>query len=105
MTDTWGALGQSVPSAATLTDIYTVPAEKNCTVEVIACNRGASASVRLSHAVAGAADANAQYLIYDAGLGVGESRATLRFTMAAGDVLRAYSTTGNVAFNVNGIEE
>lgn len=105
MTDVWGALGQAIPSAATLTDVYTVPASKWATVEAIACNRGAAATVRLSHAVAGASDADAQYLLFDAGIDAGETRATLRFTMGPGDVVRAYSTTGNVAFNINGIEE
>lgn len=105
MSDTWGALGQSVPAAATLTDIYEVPADKKGTVEVIACNRGGAATVRLSHAVGGAADTDAQYLLYGAGLDAGETKVTLRFTVGPGDVLRGFSTTGTVAFNVNGIEE
>lgn len=103
MTDTWGALGQAFPSAATLTDIYT--ATNRGTVEVIVCNRGVDTSIRLSHAVAGAADSPAQYLLYNQGLVAGDTRVTARFVVASGDVLRGYSVSGNVAFNINGIEE
>lgn len=105
MSDTWGALAQSVPAATTLTDVYTVPAEKKGTVEAIMCNRGAQATIRLSHAKAGAADAAAQYLIYDNILPAAETKTTTRFTVGPGDVLRAYTDTGAVAFNINGIEE
>ena len=51
------------------------------------------------------ADTGAQYLLYDFAVAAGESKTTARFTMKATDVLRVYSDTGAVAFNVNGIEE
>ena len=105
MSEVWGALAQSLPAATTLTDAYTVPAEKHGTVEVIMCNRGAQAAIRLAHAKAGAVDANAQYLLFDAILPAADTRTTARFTVGAGDILRAYSDTGAVAFNINGIEE
>lgn len=105
MADVWGALGQSLPAATTLTGAYTVPSAKHATVEVVICNRGSAAIVRLSHAISGAADTGAQYLLYDFAVAAGESKTTARFTMKATDVLRVYSDTGAVAFNVNGIEE
>lgn len=106
MADVFGALAQSLPSATTLTDAYAVPASKRATVEVVACNRGGSAAtVRLSHAIAGAADTGAQYLLYDYSIGAGEAVSTARFTVKAADVVRVYSSSGSVAFNVNGIEE
>jgi uncharacterized membrane protein len=105
MADLWGALAQVVPAATTLTAAYTVPAAKRATVEVVICNRGGAATVRLSHAIAGAADASAQYLLYDFVLPAGETKVTARITVAATDVIRVYSTTATVAFNVNGIEE
>lgn len=103
MSETWGALAQSLPAATTLTDIYT--AGKRGTVEVIACNRSSSTTIRISHAINGAADTGAQYLIYDAVLASGETKVTARFTVRAGDILRGYSASGAVAFNINGIEE
>ena len=105
MADVFGALAQSLPSATTLTDAYTCPAAKRATVEVVICNRGASATVRLSHAISGASDTGAQYLLYDYALGAGEAVATARFTVKAADVVRVYSSSGSVAFNINGIEE
>lgn len=101
----FGALAQSNPLAATLTDTYTVPALKRATVEVMICNRGVAATVRLAHAINGAADAAAQYLLYDFALAAAATSSTARFTMKAGDKLRVYASTATVAFNVNGIEE
>lgn len=103
MSDTWGALAQASPGA--LTDIYTVPAAKRGTVEVIMCNVGAAALVSLSQAPAGAADNAIQYLLYEAAIDTGETKTTARFTVTGGDVIRGFSDTGDVSFNVNGIEE
>lgn len=105
MTDVWGNLGQVAPAATTLTDAYTVPASKHATIEVVMCNTGAATTVRLAHAIAGAANATKQYLLYDFTIAAGESPSTARFTVRATDVIRVYSASGNVAFNVNGIEE
>lgn len=105
MADVWGALAQSAPAATTLTDAYTVPSAKHATVEVMMCNRSTSTTVRLQHAIAGAASANAQYLLYDYPLDANASVVTARFTVKATDVVRVYSTSGNVTFNINGIEE
>jgi hypothetical protein len=105
MADVWGVLNQSKPAATTLTDAYTCPASKHATVEVVLCNVGADATVRMSHAIAGAVDTAAQYLLYGFALAAGESKVTVRFTLRATDVLRVYSSTGDVAFTTNGIEE
>lgn len=105
MADLWGALAQSAPAATTLTDAYTVPALKHATVEVVACNRGADTVVRLQHAIGGAASANGQYWLYNYPLLANDTQVTARLTLAAGDVLRVYSGSGSVSFNINGIEE
>ena len=105
MADSFGALAQATPSAASLDDAYTVPAGKRATVSALICNRGAATTVRLQHAPAGAASANAQYLLYDFTLAANDAKATLNFTVAATDVVRVYSASGTVTFNINGIEE
>jgi len=105
MADTFGALAQTLPAATTLTDAYTVPTAKRATVEVVICNRGGAATVRLSHAKAGAVDTGAQYLLYDFVIPAGETKVTAQITATATDVLRVYATTATVAFNINGIEE
>lgn len=105
MADVWGALAQALPAAATLTAVYTCPAAKHSTVEVIICNRAGAANIRLSLAPLGAADASTQYLMYDFALAANDAVTTARLTVSATDVIRAYSSTGSVAFTVNGIEE
>ena len=105
MADLWGALAQSAPGATTLTDAYTVPAGKVATVEVIACNRGSASSVRVAHAVAGEADATKQYVLFDYALADNDAITTKTFAVSAGDVVRVYSSSGDVSFTVNGIEE
>lgn len=103
MSEVWGALAQASPG--TLSDIYTVPAGKRGTVEIIMCNVGSAALVSLSQAPEGAADNPVQYLLYDAAIDAGDTRTTARLTVTAGDVIRGFSDTGDVSFNVNGIEE
>jgi hypothetical protein len=106
MSDVWGTLAQSSPAATTLTDAYTTPSLKRSTIEVVICNRDAAGTtVRLSYAIAGAANAVSQYMLYDYALGANASVSTTRFTTKASDVVRVYSTSGNVTFTVNGIEE
>jgi hypothetical protein len=105
MADLWGALAQSAPAATTLTDAYTVPTAKNATIEVVACNRASDTVVRVQHAIGGAASAVTQYWLYDYPLLANDTQVTARLTVMAGDVIRVYSGSGSVTFNVNGIEE
>jgi hypothetical protein len=72
---------------------------------VVICNRAALTTVRLSQAINGAADALAQYLLYGYEIEANDAISTARFTANSGDVIRAYSASGNVTFQVNGIEE
>jgi len=98
-------LGRSAPAAITLTTVYTVPAGTASILSTITvCNRSSTATTfRLSHAVAGAADANDQYFAYDAPI-AGNSTAEflLGITMAATDVLRAYVGAATVTILVWG---
>ena len=105
MADLWGALAQVSPAATTLTAAYTVPTGKHATIEAVICNRAGAATVRLSHAIGGAADATSQYLLYDYGVSAFDTKVSARFTAAAGDVIRVYASTATVTFNINGIEE
>lgn len=107
MTDTPKSLGQSTPSATTLTDLYTVGAATNTVVSTISvCNRSATAtSFRLSHAPAGAVDATTHYFAYDTPIGGND---TVWFTggisMAATDKLRVYATLATLTFQAWGVE-
>lgn len=107
MANTYKVLGQSNPSAATLTDCYTVPALTEATVSTImVANRSSVAtSFRISVAPAGAANSNEQYIYYDIVIAGNDSFAvTAGFTLEASDVIRVYATLATLSFNVFGVE-
>jgi ribosomal protein S2 len=100
-------LGQSNPLAATLTDIYTVPAAKYAVVSsIVVCNRSATPTAfRVTVAVAGAVDGNAQYLYYDLSIpGNDTFIATVGITLAATDVVRVRATLATLSFSLFGTE-
>lgn len=101
-------LGQSVPSATTLTDIYTVPASTSTVISSISiCNTSSTATTfRISVAVAGAANTNKQYLYYDVTIAGNDTFvATIGITLATTDVVRVYSTLATLSFNLFGSEK
>lgn len=107
MAETRKVLGQSDPSAATLTDLYTVPAATQAVVSTVTvANRDPTATTfRLSVAVAGAANANNQYYAYDVPIAGNESFTfTLGLTLGAADVLRCYATLATLSFQAFGVE-
>lgn len=100
-------LGQSIPVAATLTAIYTVPASTDAIISTItACEQnGGATTIRISVAVAGAADATKQYIVFGAALQANETKAfTLGMTLTATDVVRVYSASGFVSFSAFGVQ-
>jgi hypothetical protein len=107
-------LGQSAPSATVLTDAYTVPGATSATVSTLtACNHHNSTAdtIRISIAVAGAANTDEQYIVggdTSGGLSVIANDTfamTIGITLAATDVVRVYSTNGTTSFNIFGVEE
>lgn len=107
MASTPKVLGQSAPSATTLTDLYTVPAATNTVIStVICCNRGnTDTTFRISVAPAGAADATPQYLYYDETVPANDSFGiTIGITLAATDKIRVYAGNGNLSFSAFGSE-
>lgn len=99
-------LGQSKPIAATLTTLYTVPVATSAVVSsIVACNQGAATTIRISIAIAGAADTAAQYIAYDVPIGANETLAfTIGTTLAATDLIRVYNTLATVSFSAFGQE-
>lgn len=100
-------LGQSAPSATTLTDLYTVPASTSTIVSTISvANRSATAtSFRISTAPAGAGDANSQYLAYDTAISGNETIVfTIGATLAATDKIRVYAGAATLSFSAFGQE-
>lgn len=106
MAEAYKVLGQSKPSAATLTDAYTVPGATSAVVSsIVICNQGAATSYRISVAVAGAADTAKQYIAYDVAIAATSSDVfTLGITLATTDVVRVYNTLATCSFNIYGAE-
>ena len=105
--DVFSVLGQSLPVATVLTDLYSAGSEVFAVISSIwVCNTGSNrAKFRISVAVAGAANVNSQYLFYDTPINIGDSRvAVAGITLGPDDVIRVYSDTGFVAFAVFGDE-
>lgn len=107
MTTTLKVLGQSAPSAATLTTLYTVPASTSTVVSTLTvCNRAAAAtSFRVAVRKTGAGISNEQYIYYDLDIpGNDTFAATLGISLGATDVVSVYATLATLSFNLSGQE-
>lgn len=107
MASTYKSLGQSAPSAATLTTLYTVPAATSAIASTITvCNRSATPTAyRIAIRPAGAAIADQHYLAYDAPIDGNETMTfTLGVSLATTDVVSVYNTLATVSFNLSGVE-
>jgi hypothetical protein len=107
MANSYKTLGQSNPSAATLTALYKAPAATQAIVSSITiANRSATATAfRISIGVADVADSNEQYYAYDAVIAGNEViTLTLGIGMQPTDELRCYATLATLSFNATGVE-
>ena len=106
-TTTYKVLGQSNPSANTLTDVYTVPASTQAVISTISvCNQtGTNASYSIAVAPNGASDTDAHYVIRGGVVPAADSIGiTLGITIDAADVVRANTNSANISFNIFGSE-
>lgn len=100
-------MGQNAPTANTATTLYTVPSANAavCSTLTICNASGNSANVSVQVAVANAASANSQYLVFNNTVANQDTLfMTLGVTLAATDVVRINSTQANVAFQLFGSE-
>lgn len=106
MATVYKVLGQSNPSANTLTTLYTVPSATNTVCSTLTvCNLGASTTYRVAVRPSGNAIANSHYVVYDSAISSSDSVfLTLGVSLQATDVVSVYAATGNVAFNLYGSE-
>jgi hypothetical protein len=101
-------LGQSYPTAATATTLYTVPAASSAVVSTInVCNLSGNAdAIRIAIRINGATLANEDYIAYNESIAANSSIAyTLGITLAANDIVTIYSNNGTCAFNAFGSEQ
>jgi len=107
MADTLKVLAQVKPSAAVLTDAYTVPGATSATISsIVVTNQSATPTAfRISVAVAALADTAKQYIAYDVPIGANVTITfTIGITLAATDVVRVYNTLATLSFNIFGVE-
>lgn len=100
-------LGQSAPSAATLTTLYTVPsATTTVTSTLVVANRSSVSTLfRVAVRPLGAAISNQHYIYYDVEIPGGDTFAsTIGMTLTATDVVSVYSTLATVSFTLFGEE-
>ena len=100
-------LGQSYPSAATATTLYTASTASGTVVSTInvANLSGAADTIRIAVRPAGASLSNQHYVVYGASLGSGSVFTwTAGATLANTDVITVYSTNGTSAFSAFGQE-
>jgi len=107
-----GQLGAvDVPGTGTLTDIYTVPALREASVNIYVAQRtDASTLFRVAHIKNGVASgvANEDYLMYDLDTATFASNlaplAVTGLAMQAGDTIAVSSSANAASVQVNGIE-
>ena len=107
MASVYKVLGQSNPSANTLSTAYTVPADRATVVStIVVTNYGsASATYRIAIRPAGASITQPMYIAYDVTVpGLDATALTLGLTLATTDVLSVHSSNGLVNFNIFGSE-
>lgn len=100
-------LGQGYPDAGALSDVYTVPDDKEATVSTfMVCNQSdKTTTFSLAVAVEGAADEEKQYLYRDTEVWGNRSfPATIGGTLAETDVVRFSSKNGRCSITVFGSE-
>ena len=107
MATTYKVLGQSNPSATTLTALYTVPSATEAVVSTISVANlsGSAITYRIAIRPNGAAIDNSHYLAYDVSLAANSTTAyTLGLTLDATDVISVYASDTNAVFQAFGSE-
>lgn len=107
MAESYGILGQSAPSATSLTTVYTCPAARYAVVSsVVVCNQtSASKTFRLAVMKSGASAGTKNYLVYDATVDAyGTVTLQLGITLGAGDFIQAYISATTLSVSVFGAE-
>jgi glucose-6-phosphate dehydrogenase assembly protein OpcA len=100
-------LGQSNPSASTLTTVYTVPASTSTIIStMVICNQAsAAATFSVAVQVQGASIATKDYINYNTPLAGNDSiTLTLGMTLGNTDVLSVSVSTSTISVNVFGSE-
>lgn len=106
MTSVYKVLGQSLPTATTLTTLYTTPALTQAVCSTIAiCNQGDTINFRIAVRPAGEAIAPKHYIVYDSYVNQYDTVfLTIGVTLATTDVISVYAGHALCSFNLFGSE-
>jgi hypothetical protein len=99
--------GSATLTAATATNLYTVPSATQTVVStIVVCNQAsAAATYRIAVRPAGASLAAQHYVVYGATVAANDSTAlTLGLTLGATDIVTIYSSTSTMSFSLYGSE-
>lgn len=99
-------LGQVVPSADTLTSVYTAPASTSAVCSTLSiCNQGLSTTFRVAVRPSGATISSQHYVVYDNYINSNDTIfLTLGITLSEGDVVSVQAASANVSFGLFGSE-
>lgn len=102
-----GILGSQKPAATTDATLYTVPSGRRCVVSTLSVAEvgGAAATFRLHAVASGGSPSVSNAIAYEIALPA-KSRYgfTEGYTLSAGQSIRVYASTANVAFTLFGEE-
>jgi hypothetical protein len=109
MAVSYKVLGQSKPTAATASTLYTVPTGSGnyAVVSSLVINNltGDLTQIRVAIRPAGATLEDKHYIVYENGVAAYQTQVfTIGITLAATDVVTVYDTNGKCAFNLFGSE-
>jgi hypothetical protein len=107
MPTVYKVLGQSNPSANTVTTLYTVPSATATVVSTMAISNQhtANSNVSVAICVANAAVSTANHIVKDALITTNDTIfLTLGVTLAATDTIRITTSTANIGFSAFGSE-
>jgi len=102
MATAYVVLGQSTPGATTTTTLVTGSTNGSIVSSFNACNKGGTNdTIQVSITKSGG---SAYYIFYNFTLAAGASlQETPGWTLATGDTLKVYSTTGNTDYTATGV--
>lgn len=102
---TYKVLGQTFPSASTLTTLYTAPSQAVVS-SLSVCNQGTAAtSFRVAVRPGAEAINQKHYVAYDTAVNANDTVfLTLGMTLSGSDVVSVFATTSSVSFNLFGTE-
>jgi hypothetical protein len=106
MATTYKVLGQSKPSSATATTLYTCPSATQTVISSLTvCNQSTAGTFRIAVRPNGASLSGEHYIAYDAPIGANSFISlTLGLTIDASDVVTIYASTADMSFNAYGSE-